>query len=231
MTSIVLTAFAIVSSKQSRTNVDFAFGIGSMYGTTVTKEDLQNVVTVVDILPPETDWPSFPIHTLHIMDLNDNSKRSESGKSITFNEAQLNLLRSLDYSENFKIVGNCKGKHRDVPDKEEFDLTYFISIVPEKIAVHPEGIEGLVRYLMEASKEARSNIEQDKLDFGRIIFNVNKSGEIADVRLDASCGYEDIDNTLSRLISEAPGKWEPAKTHSGEIVEQEMTFFFGRVGC
>ena len=51
------------------------------------------------------------------------------------------------------------------------------------------------------------------------------------VELEESSGYPAIDKTMIELLTNAPGKWKPAKNAKGEKVDQQLVFSFGEVGC
>ena len=157
-------------------------------------------------------------------------EKSAEGAGFELNMQQIELLKSADYSDNFSLVANCKGKHKNVK-KEEYDLAYYLTVVPEKQARYESGVEGFVEYLQKASQEAVAHASEDELEPGKIGFTVNAQGTISAVELIESSGYSDIDQTMMELVRNTPGTWEPAANEKGETVDQKLVFFFGMIGC
>ena len=109
--------------------------------------------------------------------------------------------------------------------------TLYPAVVPEKQAEYEGGRDALMEYLKENSKEARGSQQMDELQPFKLLFTVTKKGTIENVKLDGTSGYLAIDNTMIRLITKAPGKWERAENSKGEKVDQELVVSFGLTGC
>ena len=210
---------------------EFIYDIDCKYGTSITREKLHQAKSVQDILPQKADWSTYPIHTLHVTLLHDSTETSELGENLVLTQAQTQLLRSTDYSDSFRLKGKCQGKHKDVPDREDFDLTYYITVTPEIEAQYHGGEEALIDHLRENSISERAIVNADQLERGEVIFTVSKNGTVENVELASTSGYPSIDRLMVKLITGLSGKWKPAENTKGEKVEQELVFSFGKGGC
>ena len=202
--------------------VDFHYEVGSRFIATITKEDLHRATTVGEILPLGVDWSHYPAQKLKVRVLKYTSESSEFGTNLHLNSAQLALLKSTEYSDNFQLLASNPGEH---------DLNYMFTVVPEKEATYKPGSAALIDYLKKNSEEAIVGVVKDKLKPGKILFTVNTAGAISNVLLTESSGYTSIDQRMIELLTKAPGRWEPATNSKGEKVEQKITFAFGIIGC
>ncbi len=107
----------------------------------------------------------------------------------------------------------------------------YLPVEPVKEATYEGGMDALMKYLEENSKEARAGQEMDKLQPFKLIFTVTKNGTIENIKLDGTSGYYAIDYRMIDLILKAPGKWEPAENSKGEKVDQEQVVALGPTGC
>jgi hypothetical protein len=232
LSTLSFMAFAWVSWSQidKEDNIDFFYNVDSRYGTSITKENLQKAKSIVDIVPKERNWGSFPIHTVKVTIFHDNTEISEIGYDPVLNEAQLQLLHSIDYSDSFSLTASCKGKHKNV-DKEEYDLFDILTVTPEKEAEYSEGKDALLAFLKENSNEQTIRVKQDQLERGNISFTISKNGKITNIQLSSTSGYTNVDEVMVELVSNLPGIWIPATDSKGEKVDQEFVFSFGRGGC
>lgn len=116
---------------------------------------------------------------------------------------------------------------------EKFRFTLYGTDEREKQAEYEGGTEALMEFFKENSKEAevRANVQMDELPPFKLVFTVTKNGTIENVKMDGTSGYLSIDNTMIKLITNAPGKWDPAENAKGEKVDQELVVSFGLTGC
>ena len=215
---------------------DLVYHVGSRFTATITKENLHKAISVVDIVPKEAEWAKISFLTMKIAILQDGDEIEVLGDDEILNDAQIKLLQSIDYSTHFYII--ARGKRKDGGqeglkdlDQEEFDLAYYLTVVPEKEAEYATGKDALITYLRENSIAATSIIQEDKIEPGMVNFTITKKGIISNVNLLSTCGYSSVDKTLIDLLSLMPGKWSPGTNSIGEEVDQEFVFFFGRQGC
>jgi len=212
---------------------DFFYAVGSRYGGTITKEDLDKVRSMADFLPKEQIESIVSFHSVRIMFIDDSYESivSETGESDVFNAAQIKLLQSAAYSTNILIRAEYQEKNRYTGALEDSYATPHLTVVPEKEAVYVSGNDALIEYLKENSKEQTTIVTEDKLQPGKVGFTITRNGTISNVKLSATSGYPSIDKTMIELITKAPGKWEPAANSKGEEVDQEFVFSFGIIGC
>jgi hypothetical protein len=148
-----------------------------------------------------------------------------------FSEDQLEFIRSLEYSDSFYIKAYYEG-HSNVTGLEEND--YFsphFTVAPEKSAKYSEGMAALLDHFRVNNAELTKSLDQNKLMPAKLFLTVNGSGEVENVYLKHSCGFDQIDERMIKLAKNLPGKWEAAENESGEKVDQELVISYGLVGC
>lgn len=211
---------------------DLVYKIDSRYITTITKEKLHQASTILDILPAKATQSIASYENVKVAVLHDDETETvEMGAGESLNKAQLDLLKSTNYSNNFYIYADYKTKSPYTGKLIDEYLSYYITVVPEKQAEYIGGQDLLVDYLRASSSVATASIERDQLRPGQFNFTITKDGSISNVKLSSTSGYPVVDDALIELIQNTPGKWTPATNALGEYVEQEFVFFFGVDGC
>lgn len=221
---------------EDQSNLDipeFFFGVDSRFGTTLTKEYLNSLRSINDILGTDLAKRIVTYKSVSVVILEDDKQTDikEIGSSDVLTEAQRTLINELDYSANFLIRADFQQKNEKTGVLENNYATPHITIVPEKQAVYVDGKNVLLEYLKENSEKSRTNVQVDKLQPAKLYFTISKNGEIENVRLDRTSNFPDIDKTMIELISNMPGEWQPAENSRGEKVAQELVFSFGLMGC
>jgi hypothetical protein len=216
-------------------DLDLYFDIRNRWST-MTKENLIRAKSLNDIVPGEADktrdsYKNVTISVLH----NDKDVRDietmAMGQSVELNNAQINLLRSCDYSTNLRFTALNRLLNPETGIFRDDSLVYYMTITPEKEAEYEGGFDTLIDYLKEISKEEVAIIKKNKLQPGKVFFTVSKDGTISNVKLVSTSGYPSVDTELKNIINNMPKKWEPARNSKGEKVDQEFVFFFGIMGC
>ena len=237
----------------NQADVDLFYNVAPRFMTTVTKKDLHNARSILDILPKKATETvvSFQKSTVSILNtdndmpfveivsyknstsssLNDGEKMIEVGVNAILNPAQVKLLQSADYSTNIRVTSICKRKDLFSGDLYIDEIVYYITVVPSKEAQFEGGKEALIKYLKENSASKTAVVEKEYLSPGKVSFTVTKEGTIANVKLTSTSGYSSVDKSLMELISNMPEKWTPATNSKGEKVDQKLVFFFGLEGC
>ncbi len=225
----------LVNASNKQVDLDLFYRIGNRWST-MTKEDLNQAKSIIDILSGEAtrmrdSYKNVTVSVLHNdKDVRD-IKTSEIGQSEVLNAAQIKLLRSCGYSTNIRITALNRLKNAP-PGKFEYDsLVHYLTIIPEKEAEFAGGLNALIEYLKESSKEKVAIIEEDQLQPGKVFFTITKEGSIENVKVISTSGYPSVDKELVKIISNMPEKWNPAANSIGEKVDQEFVFFFGIEGC
>jgi len=212
---------------------DFVYNVDSRFMSTITKEELHKAKSILDFLPKEQTDPVFKYKSVSVIILNDNkpTDKKEVGYSEVFTEAQIELIKSIDYSTNFVIRADFQEMNNDVNHLVNNYFSPHMTVVPENEAVYLNGNDALIEYLRENSKEKTTIINQRKLQSGKIFFTVTKSGDISNVKLTSTSGYPSIDLYMIELVKSIPGVWEAATNSIGQKVDQELVFSYGTMGC
>ncbi|MFC4723593.1 energy transducer TonB [Geojedonia litorea] len=209
--------------------VDFVYDVNSRFMTTITKEKLLKAKSVLDIVPKEAKWDKLSVETVVVAVLKDAEEIIEIGNEMQLNTAQMNLLKSVDYSSNIYI--KTRAINNNYKNKSIEDFAYYITIVPEKETAYNDGHAIFMAYLKEKSRSLITHLNEDQLQAGKIVFTITKNGTIENVQLESSSGYKSIDTKMIEIIKNAPGTWTPAENAKGEKVNQTLVFSFGKMGC
>lgn len=227
----VETTSELANLKKENEKLDLLYDVDSRFIATITKKDLHNAQSIIDILPENATVASAKYKYARVSILEDVTEtESEQGLNEILNDAQKKLLQTVDYSTNIYIRADFKVGNEFFETPQNDYLTYFITVVPEKEAEFSKGQDALLDYLRENSKEETSIITSDKLKAGKVHFTITKEEEIANVYLSSTSGYESVDKALIKLIKNMPS-WNAATNSKGEKVDQELIFFFGLKGC
>lgn len=216
----------------NRIFTDFIYDVGPRFSP-IKKSDLDKIKSFNDIIGQEHanriveyKWVTVVL----IIDDKESNVR-EFGTSDVLTEAQLKLLHSFNYSTNLMIAADYQGKNKETGALEDTHWTPYLTIVPEKQAEYSEGIVDLKKYLKDNSEAARTHVIAEKLQPAKLYFTVTKKGTIENVRLDKTSNYPLVDKKMIELITNLPGKWDPAENQKGEKVDQELVVSFGLMGC
>ncbi len=210
----------------------FIYDIGPRFGA-IKKEVVQNAKSIEDFIHREDISKMEHINsvTIHIMEGIIMSPASEKGTNATFTEAQLKLLRSLDYSTSLMLMVEFQEFSKFANSLENNYTSPYLTIVPEKQASYMFSEDTLKDYLRVNTEEVRANIDPEKLQAAKLYFTVTKSGAVENVRLDRTSFYPKVDEKMISLMQNLPGAWSPAENIKGERVAQELVVSFGLIGC
>jgi len=220
----------ITDSIEVVADVNFLYDFGSRFDITITKQELNKVKSMVDIYHEES-IVFYKSVTVIIVKNERPTNRRESGDSEVLNESQIAFLRSFEYSTNFQIGGDVVRKNKETGKLEDGFSRPHITVVPEKEVEYKDGKKELLNYLKKGSKDQIAVLKENKLQPGKIFFTINRNGAITNVRSVLTCGYTSIDTLMMELISNAPGQWSSATNAQGKLVEQELVFSYGAMGC
>ncbi|MCB0476698.1 MAG: hypothetical protein KDC84_00945 [Crocinitomicaceae bacterium] len=212
----------------------FAYKIHPRFDTGITKEQIQKAKTILDILPINATADYLDFHTTIAATVNEQDGSSillEKGNDHYLTEEQLHLLKSMEYSTNFKISTYCQTKNPVYGDAANEFIVYYMTVLPEKQTEYKDGMENLIYYLKKESQKEVAQINMNSVTPGKIQFTVTKDGTIESVILSSSCGHTNIDSKMLQLIKEIPGEWQAATDTKGYKVDQILFFSFGLEGC
>jgi hypothetical protein len=234
---IVLTAFGFVMAgdttcNQSSDGFEFVYEVGSRFSNGVLKDVTDKAMSVADIIPIKDSEMIASYDKIHVTAFAETRKDwiTEKSDNEIFTNSQIQILRSLNYGTSFSITGSIRKMDGDGGTFQD-TMIYYMTAIPAKLASYAAGGEKLIKYLKKNSKNEIAGVTNDQLDPGKISFVVSKIGTIEDVKLTYSCGYQSIDEKMIELIQEIPGNWNVATNSKGKKVDQELTFFFGQIGC
>ncbi len=228
----LVTNKPIAKTENKKTPPKFLYDVGTRFRA-ITKEKFDNARSIHDFFYAEELQGMVSLNSVNITVVkNENpSAIHELGYRKEFNEAQLKLLQTLDYSSNFSIRADFKKVNAISGMLENEYANPYITIVPEKQAVYVKGKEALIAYLRANSKAAIADVNEKKLGPAKLYFTVTKHGSIANVRIDNHSGYPEVDKKMMELITNMPGEWESAENSKGEKVDEDLIFSYGLMGC
>ena len=219
------------NEKEIKRNPDFQYDLDSRFIATISKENIKNAQSVIDLVPREGTKGIVSFSNVKISELSEEGERNEKGNDEKLNNAQHKLLNSLDYSANFYIEALCQIKNSETGELGDYNFVYYVTIVPEHEAEYKEGHSILLEYLLKNSLKETKHTKVDDLEPGKVLFTVTKEGKIANTVLESTSGYKSIDTKMLELIKNIPGEWNSAKNSTGDKVDQELVFSFGIIGC
>ena len=71
----------------------------------------------------------------------------------------------------------------------------------------------------------------DGLRPGKVFFTVTTTGEIENIKVVQTSGYDSLDEKMVDVIKSLPSNWTSAKDANGTPVDQELVVSFGKMGC
>ena len=211
---------------------DFFYNVGTRFRP-IKRGDVHLATSFSDFIPENEIHRIMSYQSVKVIILDDNRQTDvrATGNTEILNTAQIELLKSVDYSTNILIRADFQEKNQWTNELENNYSTPYLTIVPEKQAEYVKGNDALIEYLKENSKEKTEIVQENKLKPGKLYFTVTKEGGISSVKLATTSGYPSIDKTMIELITDAPGEWKPAENAKGEQVDQKLVFSFGLIGC
>ena len=227
--TVLATTHFVPFPFSSNTEINLGLNVNSRYVASITKDEIYNAQTIVDLVPAASNWANYSFEDVTITAIIGTEEVKIKGEGSDITHSQRSLLQSLSFADEFYI--NAKGRKSDFSPGRMDDLAYYVSISPEKHAKYSGGELALIDFLEQHSKTQTEGILQSSLKSGRIKFTVDTEGAIQNVFLDSSSGYDHLDNSLIELINNLPGTWHPAQNADGESVNEQLVLFYGAQGC
>jgi hypothetical protein len=218
--------------KPEKKETDFFYDFGTRFRP-ITKGRLDHASSFSDFVSEDEANEVDKYESVTVI-LIENDKQTDTRATTEGGELskkQLEMLQSADYSTNFLVEAMYMRKVEGVNHAYLSTMTPYLTIVPEKQAGYEFGREGLLNYLKDANSENIVNLDESKLQPAKLYFTITKDGNISNVTLDRTSGYDHIDKTMIKLMSNTPGRWIPAENAEGEKVDQTLVVSFGMVGC
>lgn len=211
---------------------DFNYNVGPRFSP-IKKGDIAKATSIEDFFSWEELWNIEILKSVEVIIIENDiqTQKRAIGYSKTLTKAQLELLQTANYATNFLIRIDYQEKNNTTGKLEYNYASPHLTIVPEKQAAYIEGKDALQNYLKENSKEARKEVDQNKLQAAKLYFTVTKEGHIENTRLDRTSNYPLVDKAMIELITKTNQKWKPAENEKGEKIDQELVVSFGLLGC
>lgn len=212
---------------------DFYYDVDARFQADITKSRLKEMKLITDFDERIDVENILEVRNTSVTIINDDYENVEQahGNSNELTAEQIRLIESAPYSTDIRLRMDYieKSPYYDTPQHNY--TTPHITIVPEESAEYEGGKEGLIQYLKRNSREEVMRNPQGNLKPGKVRFTISMEGKVKDVLLISTCGYDTIDETMLKLVKELPGKWKPAKNEAGQIIEEQLVFYFGTMGC
>lgn len=215
------------------TDFEFAYSVDPRFLNTVTREELEKAQSITDIISTRDDAYIESYYNIQLSTFFEDraNEVNVQGENEVLTDAQIQLLRSMDYTSSFYITGNVKKRDAATGQLVVDTLVNYMTVLPKQPAAYESGKGALIAYLKEQSSDVIAMAREGQLKPGKISFTVTKAGEIGPVQLTSTSGYTAIDEKMLALIREIPGSWKVATNSKGEKVDQELVFSFGLMGC
>ena len=221
-----------IKNMDNKIFTEFIYDVGPRFSP-IKKRDIENAITMETFFDAEHIKAMVTLKSVSITTY-VNEKYSdilETGYTKALTEAQIDFLKSLDYSTSIRVRADYEEISKKTGKIEDSYSTPHLTIIPETQVKYSEGKDALKTFLRENSIAVRENVDPEKLQPAKLFFTVNTEGNIENVRLDRSSNYPLVDKKMIELISKVPGTWKPAENYKGEKVNQELVVSFGLMGC
>ena len=220
-----------LSSIEITTPEDLVYNIDTRFIHKVTLNDLKKATSIIDIVPEEASKPLVHYGANKLGLILDRAEHVERGNGNEFNQYQLELLDKVDYSSDIYVNARCKITSNHLNELANYDLVYYMTIIPEKQAEYSLGKEALIQEIKNKTKSKVAQIKKNRLEPGRVRFTITPEGSVENVKLGSTSGYAEVDELLIEIFNSLDNQWNPAINAQGEKVSQELVFFFGMQGC
>ena len=147
----------LVNTHCIKSDFDLYYNIRNRWSTR-TKEDLKRVNSILDFFKDDDIYKREAFKNVTISVLHNDKDvrdidRFEMGQTEDLNQAQLDLLRSCDYSTNIRVTALSIKKNTVTGEAKDDSLVHYMTIAPEKEAEYDGGFNALIEYLKYSCKE------------------------------------------------------------------------------
>lgn len=213
---------------QSDFPIEVEYEVNKVYPPlSIEKADLQEVQTLLDLNKHyKASWIREYI-SVEVVTIQDGKLRKAVGKNELFNSQQKELMTRADVHEdivvNVQYIPENTLKHNDPKD-----LSFAVSINPEKEASFPGGQAELIRYLKSQAIDKIPEGTFKGYALTAIQFTVDEEGRIIDAQTFWPSDNEKVDKLLLETICNMPN-WEPAQYANGRKVRQDLALTVGNM--
>jgi hypothetical protein len=205
--------------------------IGSRFTNTITKSQLTEYETIFDLIPLVDMYENVTFYDTEVSLLKEHERVSLYSNGATLTKEQKELVRGLDYSDNYVVYTKYKRKKVESGNPLEDYLSYYITIVPETQTEYEGGMDELLSLINRHIHEKTAEYTVDGLRPGKVFFTVTSTGDINNIRIVETSGYTSLDEKMVKTIGSLPGKWKPAMDDKGRAINQALVVSFGKMGC
>ena len=221
-----------INMSNEEPELTFSYDYGPRFSG-ITKATIEKATLITDLYKDDQiqDIVSYGKVSLVLIENEGQSNTREFSEGTKLSEAQLTLLKSLDYSANFNLRADCKRQNAETGEIEDSFHSPHLTIVPVKQAIYVDGKDALIKFLADGSLDEKAQTEGNKMRPAKLYFTVTKKGEISKVKIGNHSGYKEFDDKMIELMNALPGKWIPAENVDGKKVDQELVVSWGFSGC
>lgn len=155
---------------------------------------------------------------------------ASTGSNEILNMDQKNILKSADMGSNVSVDVKYKTLNSVTGNIDLRNMSYILTVIPEKEAKYKGGEEQLKKYLKDNAISKVSNSGWEHNESAVIIFSISAQGNVSNVTMTISSGDTTTDKILLDAILKMP-QWIPAQNAAGVKVQQEFKFHVGNGGC
>ncbi|MGB0368133.1 MAG: energy transducer TonB [Flavobacteriales bacterium] len=212
---------------------DFVFDIDARFQADLTKSKLKEMKLITDFDERINVDGILEVESTSVTIINDEYEdvKQAFGKSNELTDEQLQLIASAPYSTDIRLQMDYRENSPYFKKPQSNYTTPHITIIPEKSAEYEGGKDALIAHLKQKSEGEVARAQKAELKPGKVRFTVTKTGEVVNVILISSSGYESIDETMLKLLQTLPNHWKPAQDAAGNTVDEQLVFSYGIMGC
>ena len=161
--------------KRSST-VEIPIDVGNRFNNTITKSELTNYETIFDLIPDIEMYDNLTYFDTEVTHLIGFEKISQFSDDIQLTDEQKDLIKGLDYSDNYVVISKYKRKQEESGNPKEDYLSYFITIVPETQAQYEGGLDELRSLIQEVIHEGYRRIHHGRIKAWQSILHSDHDG-------------------------------------------------------
>ncbi len=208
--------------------VEIEYEVNKIYPPlSIGKAELQEVQTLLDLNKHyKASWVREYL-SVEVVTIQDGKVRRAVGKNELLNSAQKDLMSNADVHEsivvNVQYIPENTLKHNDPKD-----ISFAVSINPEKEATFPGGQAALLSYLKFHAIDKIPEGTFKGYAFTAVQFTVDEEGRIIDAQIFWPSEDEKVDKLLLETICNMPN-WKPAEYANGRKVKQDLALTVGNM--
>ena len=225
---LLLLGLSYTGVAQNDFPIEVEYEVNKVYPPlSIGKAGLQEVQTLLDLNKHyKAAWIREYL-SVEVVTIQGGKIRKALGENERFNAAQKELMANADVHEdivvNVQYIPENTLKHNDPKD-----LSFAVSINPEKEAAFPGGEAALLSYLKSNAIDKIPEGTFKGYALTAIQFTVDEEGRIIDAQTFWPSENEKIDKLLLETICNMPN-WEPAHYANGRKVRQDLAFTVGNM--